>query len=40
MIEQCQVWKRSLENGDFPCIAWENCISQGVDDRGSLVSVP
>ena len=28
----------SLQNGHFPCISWENRMSQGVDNRGSLIS--
>ena len=31
---------KSLDNGRFPFLAWENRISQGVENRGSLISVP
>ena len=27
-------------NGRFPFLAWENRISQGVENRGPLISVP
>ena len=32
--------RKSLDKGRFPFLAWENRISQGVENRGSLISVP
>ena len=30
----------SSANGYFPCVAWEKPMLQGVENRGSLISVP
>ena len=34
------LWEEALQSGHFPCIIGENRISQGVEDWGSLISVP
>ena len=32
--------RNTLGKGHFPFIAWANCMSQGIENRGSLIGVP